>query len=118
MQAIAIGMPAGVAVTRFPGRTFLGKVAHTANPPDPDSRALPVRIEIQNRDGKLVPGAFARFDSKSFDFKIIAGSTVNGARCEIDDPRKQGAKRILQTVQLGRDYGPQKEEKQTRVNGR
>jgi hypothetical protein len=63
--------------------------------------------------------------SRGFDFKIIAELDDTGVAVvrdwgpEINDPRKQGAKRIhLQTVQLGRDYGPQKEEEQTRVNGR
>ncbi len=49
--------------------------------------------------------------SRGFDFKIIAELDDTGVAVlrdwgpEINDPRKQGAKRIhLQTVQLGRDY--------------
>ncbi len=117
--AIVAGMSAGVSVTEFPGRTFIGKVARTANSLDPDSRTLPVQVEIPNLDGKLVPGMFAqvRFRNHRADppllvpgDSIIAGQAGMRVAVLEDLPGEPGAKRIhLQSVQLGRDYGTQTE---------
>jgi multidrug efflux pump subunit AcrA (membrane-fusion protein) len=123
---IMIGMPAEVLVQQLPGRIFHGKVTRTANSLDPNSRTLPTQIELANADGKLFPGMYAqvRFrvhrDSPPL---LVPGDAViagqSGTQVAIledpppeiaNDPQKQGAKRIhLQTVQLGRDYGPQTE---------
>jgi multidrug efflux pump subunit AcrA (membrane-fusion protein) len=123
---IAIGMPAEVLVQQFPGRVFRGKVTRTANSLDPNSRTLPTQIEMPNADGKLFPGMYAQVRFRVHrnsppllvpGDSIIAGpagtqvAILEDARAEMaGDPQKQGAKRIhLQTVQLGRDYGPQTE---------
>jgi len=116
--AIIIGMPADVLVNEFPGRIFTGKVTRTANALDPNSRTLPVQIEIPNADGKLYPGMYAQIKFRNHRLTppllvpgdaIIAGPA--GPRVAIlEDVPGKPAKRIhLQPVQPGRDYGAQTE---------
>jgi RND family efflux transporter MFP subunit len=121
--AIIIGMPADVLVNEFPGRIFAGKVTRTANALDPNSRTLPVQIEIPNADGKLYPGMYAQIKFKNHRLTppllvpgdaIIAGPA--GPRVAIlEDVAGKPAngntsKRIhLQPVQPGRDFGAQTE---------
>jgi RND family efflux transporter MFP subunit len=120
--AIIIGMPADVLVNEFPGRVFTGKVTRTANSLDPNSRTLPVQIEIPNADGKLFPGMYAQVkfkDHRATPPLLVPGDSIisgpQGPRVAVledapDQEIHKGAKRIhLQPVQLGRDYGPQTE---------
>lgn len=50
---------ARVAFAALPGRTFAGKVTLVGKQVEPDSRTVPVRIELGNRDGLLRPGMSA-----------------------------------------------------------
>jgi RND family efflux transporter MFP subunit len=45
---------------QFPGQTFQGTLVRTANAIDPVSRTLLVEIDVDNRGGKLLPGALAQ----------------------------------------------------------
>jgi multidrug efflux pump subunit AcrA (membrane-fusion protein) len=115
-------MPANVLVNEFPGMVFTGKVTRTANALDPNSRTLPVQIEIPNADGKLFPGMYAQVkfkDHRAAPPLLVPGDSIingpQGPRVAVleDVPNQDSqnkAKRIhLQPVQLGRDYGPQTE---------
>jgi cobalt-zinc-cadmium efflux system membrane fusion protein len=53
------GSNARVTFAALPERTFSGKVTLVAKEVEPDSRTVPVRIEIENRDGMLRPGMSA-----------------------------------------------------------
>jgi membrane fusion protein, heavy metal efflux system len=53
------GSNARVAFAALPGRAFSGKVTLVGKQVEPDSRTVPVRIEIENRDGSLRPGMSA-----------------------------------------------------------
>lgn len=56
---VKTGTNARVAFAALPGRTFTGKVTLVGKQVEPDSRTVPVRIEIENRDGVLRPGMSA-----------------------------------------------------------
>ncbi len=58
-QAAVPGTTATLTLSEFPGETFTGKVVRTAKAIDPSSRTLLVEIDVENRDGKLLPGAYA-----------------------------------------------------------
>ena len=47
-----------LTLSEFPGQTFTGKLVRTARAIDPASRTLLVEIDVDNRDGKLMPGAY------------------------------------------------------------
>lgn len=53
--------PGGMATLTFdelPGQKFHGRLVRTANAIDPSSRTLLTEIEVDNPDGKLLPGAY------------------------------------------------------------
>jgi hypothetical protein len=53
------GVKARVSFAALPDRTFEGKVTLVGKQVEPDSRTVPVRIEVENRDGSLRPGMSA-----------------------------------------------------------
>src|SRR6201994_4659423 len=57
-QAAVPGTLAQLTLTEFPGQTFTGKLVRTAKAIDPASRTLLVEIDVENKDGKLMPGAY------------------------------------------------------------
>jgi RND family efflux transporter MFP subunit len=59
-QEAVPGTTAQLTFTEFPGQSFTGKLVRTARAIDPSSRTLLVEIDVDNRDGKLMPGAFAQ----------------------------------------------------------
>jgi RND family efflux transporter MFP subunit len=58
-QAAVPGTTATLTLSEFPGEVFTGKVVRTSKAIDPSSRTLLVEIDVENRDGKLLPGAYA-----------------------------------------------------------
>jgi RND family efflux transporter MFP subunit len=52
------GVKARLIFTEFPGQVFTGKLVRTAKAIDPSSRTLLVEIDVENHNGKLMPGAF------------------------------------------------------------
>jgi RND family efflux transporter MFP subunit len=59
-QSAVPGTLAELTLTEFPGQTFTGKLVRTAKAIDPASRTLLVEIDVENKDGKLMPGAYAQ----------------------------------------------------------
>ncbi len=59
LAKIRKGAGAVVTVTAYPGEKFTGRVAYVASLLDKDSRTVPARIEVENKDGRLKPEMFA-----------------------------------------------------------
>jgi RND family efflux transporter MFP subunit len=57
-QGAVPGAVVRLTLSEFPGETFTGKLVRTAKAIDPSSRTLLVEIDVDNRDGKLMPGAY------------------------------------------------------------
>lgn len=57
---VAVGQPASVSVQAYPGRTFPGTVTWVSATIDEKTRALPIRVEVDNGERLLKPGLFAR----------------------------------------------------------
>jgi RND family efflux transporter MFP subunit len=57
-QSAVPGTTAQLSLSEFPGQTFTGKLVRTARAIDPASRTLLVEFDVDNRDGKLLPGAY------------------------------------------------------------
>jgi RND family efflux transporter MFP subunit len=57
-QSAVPGSTAKLTLSEFPGQTFTGKLVRTARAIDPASRTLLVEFDVDNRDGKLLPGAY------------------------------------------------------------
>jgi RND family efflux transporter MFP subunit len=98
-----------LSVQQFPGRHFAGKVARSAGAIDPVSRTLHVEVDVDNRDGALLPGAYAQVHlalqnaHPALDLPVSAllfrptGVTV----AVVDNTGKTA----LKNVTIGRDFG-------------
>jgi cobalt-zinc-cadmium efflux system membrane fusion protein len=58
---VKLGQPVEVHVLAYPKRVFKARVTYVAALVDPVTHRLPVRAEIDNRDGALKPEMFANF---------------------------------------------------------
>ena len=58
---VRVGQPVEVHVLAYPGRVFKAKITWVAPSIDGNTRRLPVRAEVENRDGALKPMMFATF---------------------------------------------------------
>jgi RND family efflux transporter MFP subunit len=58
------GLPADLTFAEYPSRTFQGKIVRTAKSIDPASRTLLVEVDVDNRKGELVPGAYTQVHFK------------------------------------------------------
>jgi multidrug efflux pump subunit AcrA (membrane-fusion protein) len=59
IAAVKVGQEASFTVLPFPNEKFNGKVVRIGNQVEIDSRTLEVRIDVENREGRLKPGMFA-----------------------------------------------------------
>jgi cobalt-zinc-cadmium efflux system membrane fusion protein len=59
--AVRLGQPIEVRVLAYPGRVFKAEISWVAPAIDSNTHRLPVRANIENRDGVLRPNMFATF---------------------------------------------------------
>lgn len=60
LGAVSVGQAVAVSLDAYPGETVHGKVRYVGELMDPDTRRVKVRMELDNRDGRLKPGMYAR----------------------------------------------------------
>lgn len=58
INAIHVGGNAQLSFQEFPNQNFVGKVTRTANSVDPNTRTMLTEVQIDNHNGKLVPGMY------------------------------------------------------------
>ncbi len=68
---VHVGDPVEVRVPAYPDRVFKATLVYVASSIDPTTHRLPVRAEIDNKDGALKPEMFAQFG-------IVTGSASDG----------------------------------------
>lgn len=56
--AIRNGEIADLTLDEYPGKKFSGTVTRNSNAIDPASRTLNVEVDVENADGKLLPGSY------------------------------------------------------------
>ena len=106
---IRVGMKAPVTLQEFPGQKFEGKVVRTAEAIDPATRTLLTEVDVDNRDGRLLPGSYGQVH-----FNI--GTNVQKITVPVNAMlfRSQGAqvavvgadhKVHLRPLAIGRDFG-------------
>jgi RND family efflux transporter MFP subunit len=59
------GLKLDLVFPEHPGKTFQGTLVRTADAIDPVTRTLLVEIDVNNRDGELLPGALAQVHFKA-----------------------------------------------------
>lgn len=56
LASLRTGLPVAAVTSAYPGEIFTGEIAQVDSRIDPVTRAVTVRAEIENRDGRLLPG--------------------------------------------------------------
>ncbi|KVX44966.1 RND transporter MFP subunit [Burkholderia territorii] len=106
---VSTGTPVYLTTPQYPGRRFVARVARSAGAIDPVTRTLRVEIDVDNRDGALMPGAYAQAHlvlpsaAPALDLPVSALLfRPNGVTVATVDANGRTA---LKTVQIGRDFG-------------
>ena len=107
-QAVHPGAAASLTLDEFPGKSFAGTIARNSNSIDPASRTLNVEVDVDNRNGPLLPGAYVRVHLKlpqSVNSVTIPANTLlfrsEGLRVGV----VRNGRAELVPVTIGRDYG-------------
>jgi RND family efflux transporter MFP subunit len=108
-RAALPGMKAELTLSEFPGRSFTGTLARTAQSIDTVSRTLLTEIDVDNPKGELLAGSYAevhlKLPSAQSTYKLPINAIIfrtEGVRVAVVGP---DGKVSLQPVTLGRDYG-------------
>ncbi len=106
---IKVGMKASVTLQEFPGQSFQGSVARTAEAIDMTTRTLLTEVDVPNKERRLLPGSFGQvhFSVDSNTNKLTIPINALLFRSEGAQVAVAGAdgKVHLQRVSIGRDYG-------------
>ena len=106
------GAKAPLTLDEFPGETFLGTIVRNSDATDLNSRTLNVEVDIDNRGGRIKPGAYVFVHLKLPDTSkkatsslVIPANTLlfrsEGLRVGV----VRGDHAELVPITIGRDYG-------------
>jgi RND family efflux transporter MFP subunit len=108
-QFIKIGMEGDLTLPEFPGRTFRAHVTNTAGEIDPTSRSLQTELQIPNKSGELLPGAYVQVAFKFGDDSSLLAIPENtlifrreGAAVGIVNP---DGKVEIRNITIDEDFG-------------
>jgi RND family efflux transporter MFP subunit len=117
---ITTGTQVYLSTQQYPGRRFAARVARTAGAIDPVTRTLRVEIDVDNRDGALLPGAYAQahlvVPSAAPALELPVSALLfrpNGVTVATVDAHGRTA---LKTVQIGRDFGTRGDRRRARAD--
>jgi membrane fusion protein (multidrug efflux system) len=98
-----------LSVQQYPGRKFSATVARNSGAIDPVSRTLRVEVDVDNRDGALLPGAYAQvhlaLENAAPALELPVSALLfrpDGVTVAIVDGT---GKTVLRSVTIGRDFG-------------
>ena len=108
--SLQVGTAAVVTVPQLPGDTLVGRVTKTSRSLDPTSRTLLTEVDVANRAGAYLPGAYAqaqlRIAQVAAPLNVPASALViRAGPPQVVVVRPDSTVRY-QNVQLGRDHGP------------
>jgi membrane fusion protein (multidrug efflux system) len=108
-QDMQPGVPATLTLPQRPGSPLHGAVARTSGAINSASRTLRVEVDVDNKDGAVLPGAYALVDLEVTTPHPLLSVPVNtllfrpnGVQVAVVDGT---GKAQLRTVTLGRDFG-------------
>ncbi|MCC6369234.1 MAG: efflux RND transporter periplasmic adaptor subunit [Bryobacterales bacterium] len=104
----AVGKTAELTLAEYPGRVFTGIIARTADAIDPTSRTLLTEVDVENKTGELLPGAFLsvhlRVGARSGAVSLPANTLIfRAAGLQVAVVR--AGKAVLVPVTMSRDFG-------------
>jgi RND family efflux transporter MFP subunit len=106
--AMRIGATPTVTLDEYPGQIFHGTLVRTDNAINPISRTLRVEVDVDNADGKLLPGAyvFVHFTLPGRARSVTVPSNALLFRSEgLRVGVVRGGTAELVPITIGRDYG-------------
>jgi RND family efflux transporter MFP subunit len=108
-QSARVGLKADLEFQEFPGRRFQGTLVRTADAIDVASRTLLVEVDVDNRNGELLPGAYAQVHLKvptSVRTLVIpVGALIFRSQGLQVGTVDKNSRAVLKSVTLGRDMG-------------
>ena len=108
VPAVRVGETTSVTLDEFPGQTFRGTVVRTDQAIDPVSRTLLVEVDVDNADGRLMPGAYAfvHFGLSPAAHSVTIPSDALLFRAEgLRVGVVRNGRAELVPIRIGRDYG-------------
>jgi membrane fusion protein, multidrug efflux system len=103
------GSRAAVTLQEFPGKTFVGTIARTAEAIDPATRTLLTEVDLPNKDGQLLSGSFGLVHFKTGTPVDRVTIPVNALLFRREGPSAavvgEDGKVSLRPIAIGRDYG-------------
>jgi RND family efflux transporter MFP subunit len=107
-QMVQSDAEAFLTLDEFPDQSFHGKIVRNANAIDPASRTLLTEVDVDNQDGRLLPGAYVlvhlKLPREARSVTIPANTLLfrsEGLRVGV----VRDGKAELLPVRLGRDHG-------------
>ncbi|WP_109481033.1 efflux RND transporter periplasmic adaptor subunit [Paraburkholderia sp. C35] len=108
-QSVAPGTKVYLTTQQYPGRRFDATVARSSDAIDPVSRTLRVEVDVDNRDGALLPGAYAQVHLALVTAHPALEAPVSALLFRPDGVTVavigKDDKVQLKTVTIGRDFG-------------
>lgn len=114
-QQVRVGQDVAVTLAELPGQTFHGTIARASGAIDTTTRTMQVEVQLPNKDGRLLPGAYVQVAIKG---KAATDAAAGDAQTFIVPTntllfRKEGPRiavaengRVdLRPITIGRDYG-------------
>ena len=108
-QSARVRLKADLEFQEFPGRRFQGTLVRTAESIDVASRTLLVEVDVDNRNGELLPGAYAQVHLKvptsvrTLELPVSA-LIFRSQGLQVGTVDKNSCA-VLKSVSLGRDMG-------------
>jgi RND family efflux transporter MFP subunit len=106
------GAKAPLTLDEFPGETFLGTIVRNSDAIDLNSRTLNVEVDIDNRNGRIKPGAYVFVhlkvpdnSKKATSSLIIPANTLLFRSEGLSVGVVRGDHAELVPITIGRDYG-------------
>ena len=103
------GLMADLTLAQFPGRTFQGKLVRTANAIDLATRTLLVEVDVDNKSGELLPGAYVQVHLKTaspVQASVVPVSALifRSAGLQVGVVGSDNKAKLV-NITLGRDFG-------------
>ncbi|MQA40968.1 efflux RND transporter periplasmic adaptor subunit [Rugamonas aquatica] len=87
LSAVFAGQTADIELNAYPGEHIAGKVGYVSEVLDADTRTVKVRVAVDNRNGRLKPGMFARvtFSAAPHRGVVVPASALvqNGTQTQV-----------------------------------
>jgi RND family efflux transporter MFP subunit len=102
------GLTADLTLQEFPGRRFKGTLVRTADAIDQASRTLLIEVDVDNRSGELLPGAYTEVHLKvpsGAPAFILPVSALIFRSAGLQVGTVQNGKAVLVNITPGRDMG-------------